>query len=92
MRRDTGNIYALIYVDDLLVAARSLYDIAEFKMSVGKEFEIRDMGKVTLFLGIQVHRDRKDRTVTLTQEKYTLSILGRFGMVECRPNIVPLRK
>ena len=53
------------------------------------QFKITDMGDVSLVLGMQVTRDRQGKTLTICQEKYTKSILERFGMPDCKPSSTP---
>lgn len=40
---------------------------------------------VTLVLGMQVTLDRENHMLTISQEDYTNSILGRFAMGSCEP-------
>ena len=53
------------------------------------QFKMTDMGDVSLVLGMQVTRDRKYETLTISQENYTKSILERFGMADCKPSSTP---
>ena len=39
---------------------------------------------------MQIHRDKKDRKVWLSQKKYLLIILRRFNMQDCKPISTPL--
>ena len=48
-----------------------------------------DMGDVPLVLGMGVTHDREKGTVTITQEKYTKSLLGRYGMANCNSTYTP---
>ena len=48
-----------------------------------------DLGDVSLVLGMQITRDRKKGTLTISQEDYTKSILARFGMRNCKPSSIP---
>ena len=50
-----------------------------------ERFTTTDMGHVSLVLGMQITRDREARTLTISQEHYTKSILARFGMARCNP-------
>lgn len=43
-------------------------------------FSMADMGDVSLVLGMGVARDRTKRTVTITQNNNTKSLLERYGM------------
>ena len=42
-----------------------------------------DLGDVSLVLGVGVTRDREKGTATITQEKYTKSLLQQYGMANC---------
>ena len=48
-----------------------------------------DMGDVSLVLGMGVTRDREKGIVTITQEKYTKSLLERYGMASCNSTYTP---
>ena len=54
-----------------------------------KRFKMTDMGDVSLVLGMQVTRDRQQKTMTISQENYTRSILEKFGMADCKPVSTP---
>ena len=47
------------------------------------------MGDVSLVLEMQVSRNRDQRTLTITQEDYTNSLLDKFGMGTCKPLSTP---
>ena len=44
-----------------------------------------DLGEMKRFLGIEITRDRKARTVRLNKERYINEVLQRFGMENCKP-------
>ena len=52
-------------------------------------FSMTVMGDVSLVLEMGATRDREKGTVTTTQEKYTKSLLERYGMASCIPTHVP---
>ena len=37
-------IYLLLYIDDMLIASKSMSKISELKMELSKEFEMKDLG------------------------------------------------
>lgn len=76
-----------IYVDDI-VCLSSLTDlITKFKFEM-KEFDMSDLGMLSYFLGIEVLQDEKG--VFLTQRKYTLDLLRRFNMINCKASPTPM--
>lgn len=41
------------------------------------------------FVGLSIYRDRKTKTLFLSQPTYIKKILQRFSMVNCRPRNLP---
>ena len=72
-------------VDDFSIAADDLSLMTEIKKHLGSKFKIRDLGELKWFLGLQVTRDRPNRSLTISQSAYIISVLQRFGMEDCKP-------
>ena len=68
-----------VYVDDLLVVGATLIDIDSLLKQLNQEIIVNDLGNASLFLGIEIHRDRSNRSITLSQASYIQKILTRFG-------------
>ena len=77
-----------LYVDDLLVIGSNVRVIETIK-KLKDNFQVSDLGDVSLVLGMQITRDREKETLTISQEDYTKSILARFGMENCKPSSIP---
>ena len=72
----------MLYVDDLfLTGAHPL--IQKCKRELASEFEIKDLGLMHYFLGLEVWQ--KPREIFLSQGKYVVKILKIFDMVDCKP-------
>ena len=76
-------------MDDLLLVGADIQVIESIKQKLMKRFKMTDMGDVSLVLGMQVTRDRQQKTITISQENYTRSILEKFGMADCKPVSTP---
>eukprot|EP00963_Diacronema_lutheri_P008222 scaffold732_cov348-Pavlova_lutheri.AAC.2 len=60
VNQETGKECILcIYVDDILLVAEDTHMIEEVIESICKGFQAKDLGAVSFFCGIVVHRDRK---------------------------------
>ncbi|CAG8658362.1 15291_t:CDS:1, partial [Acaulospora colombiana] len=68
-----------IWVDDIILMGDDTMEIEHTARSLGEIFEVKDLGEPKLLLGIQIIRDRKAGTITLSQKNYIISILARFG-------------
>src|SRR5438128_12460575 len=47
-------IYLLLYVDDMLIAAKDKSDIAKLKAQLSKEFEMKDLGAAKKILDMKL--------------------------------------
>eukprot|EP00752_Nemacystus_decipiens_P015081 g13435.t1 len=82
-------MYLTLYVDDLLLAGSNTGAMSMVKGKLKGRFKMTDMGEVSLVLGMEIKRDRKRGTLTISQEAYSKSILERFGMSNCKPTSTP---
>ena len=73
-------IYLLLYVDDMLIAYKSISVIDKLKKDLSFEFEMKDLGEAKKVLGMKIERDRKGGKVTLTQKGYLRKVLQKFNI------------
>jgi Reverse transcriptase (RNA-dependent DNA polymerase) len=83
-------LLVLLYVDDLIILASLFAKLAWLKSKLNVEFEMTDLGELKYCLGVEFERDRKARTITMSQKKYIEEVLKRFNMEECKPIGTPL--
>ena len=79
----------LLYVDDLVLTAPSMEDIAWIQRLLHDEVQMTDLGPLTSFLGMEIQRHRPTRILHLSQQRYITSILERHGMSESSPISTP---
>ncbi|KAA0055189.1 cysteine-rich RLK RECEPTOR-like protein kinase [Cucumis melo var. makuwa] len=85
----TGKIAVLIvYVDDIILSGDDQAEINQLKQRMCNEFEIKDLGNLTYFLGMEVARSKED--ISMSQRKYTLDLLTETGMLGYRPADTPI--
>lgn len=84
----TRNIYLILYVDDLIIVTYDEITMRNFKLYLMKQFSMKDLNEINLFLGIRV--ERKDKVITLDQTTYLESVLKKFGMIDCKQISTPL--
>ena len=72
----------VLYVDDLFLTG-ALGPIEYCKRDLAKEFEMKDLGLMHYFLGMEVWQTYRD--IFLSQGKYCIEILKRFGMEVSKP-------
>jgi hypothetical protein len=72
-------IILLLYVDDLFLTGEEKI-ITDCKKKLGAEFEMKDLGLMHYFLGLEVWQSPEK--ILLNQGKYAVEILKRFDMLE----------
>ena len=50
-------MYMGVYVDDIIIAAKTDEQLKHVKSALAKQFKIKDMGKLHYFLGMSVVQD-----------------------------------
>eukprot|EP00253_Pinus_taeda_P010136 PITA_10136 len=79
----------VLYVDDLILMGDDQL-IHYCKEDLAREFEMKDMGIMHYFLGMEVWQ--KDGEVFVSQGKYSNEILRGFHMEKCKPMQTPLAR
>ncbi|CAI7774051.1 unnamed protein product [Closterium sp. NIES-53] len=92
LRTDTSlpPFYILVYVDDLVFATADTAGLAYVKSELQKRHTCTDLGELRSYLGLQITRDRAQRTITLTQSHMVQQVLQRFGFTYSSPQATPL--
>ena len=85
-----NNLVIAVYVDDLKIAARGKGLTEQVKVSLAKEFEMKDLGEINHYLGMQIIRDREARTIHINQRAYVSAIIKRAGMENCNAVQTPM--
>jgi hypothetical protein len=78
-------IWLFLHVDDIAIFG---VEIEGFKCEIGSKFDMKDLGKAELLLGIKIHQD--PGAMILSQHHSVSSLLKLYGMVNCRPAATPL--
>ena len=89
---DEGVIMIALYVDDLLIAAKSKSQTSWVKKMLNDRFDMKDLGEAKVCLGLEITRDRENRKLWLTQESYMEKIVDRFGMSDSKPVPTPMEE
>ncbi|KAG8474857.1 hypothetical protein CXB51_031589 [Gossypium anomalum] len=87
---DGSFVYLLLYVNDMLIAAKDKGEIRKVKAQLTEEFEMKDLGPAKKILGMEILRDRKASKFYLSQKGYIEKVLCRFNMQSAKPVSTPL--
>ena len=73
-RTDKGTILLLMYVDDMIITGNNLSGIRELKDFLSQQFEMKDLGHLSYFLGLEIAHSTDE--LYITQAKYASELLS----------------
>jgi ribonuclease HI len=77
-------------VDDILVIGSDPTELKTIKHDVMTAFDARELGEATDFLGMDIIRNRAERTIMLAQSRLTAELLTKYNMIEAKSVRTPL--
>ena len=83
-----GVIILIVYADGIIIIGSNEAEIQRLKGVLSTEFEVKDLGKLKYFLGMEVARSKEG--IAVSHRKYTLDHLGEVGMLGSKQTNVPI--
>lgn len=74
-------MYLLVYLKDIILTENHSSVVHQVIYSLSSPFYLEDLGPVSYFLGVEVHRDGKGLLLSL--EKYISDLLEDLLMQDC---------
>lgn len=88
--KDKTNVcYAIVHVDDMIFSSNSLATIQLKIQALNKSFELKCLGNVKNYLGIEVTRNEKG-CFAISQSKYIQKVAIEFGLETSKGSKYPL--
>lgn len=88
LHSSAGTILLLLYVDDIIVTRSNSKQTGEVVEKLGAEFAMKDLGRLSYFLGIEVNHFLGG--IHLTQTKYASDLLKKVDMASVKAAHTPL--
>jgi len=86
--KDGKVMILVVYVDDIIITGDNVKEMNEIKQMMSKEFEVKDLGTLKYFLGMEFARSKK--AISVSQRNYTLDLLKETRMLGCKPSETPI--
>ena len=71
-----------------MITGNDAEEIRDLKKKFSCEFDMKDLGNLKYFLGIEVLRSQKG--IFISQWKYILNLLAETVMLDCKPTETPI--
>lgn len=84
------NLYVTTYVDDFKVIAATADDADWFMDTLAKHFDIKDLGEMKRYLGVNVKYNQQAKTLSLSQSEYAEDLVTSFGLSDAHPVQLPM--
>ena len=87
---DGSFIFLLLYMDDMLIAAKNIVEVNKLKVLLSREFDMKDLGATKKILEMEIRKDRDAKRLWLSQSGYVKKVLERFSMENAKLVSTPL--
>jgi len=79
-----------VFVDNITLAGEDGDMINSVIHKLSSHFKLRDLGPTTQLLGMKIHKDHPNRTLSISQSQFTINLLQEHGLQDCKPISTPL--
>ena len=88
IKEDGRRTILIVYVDDIIITGDDNQEIEKLKEQLRQAFEVKELGELRYFLGLEVARSKNG--IVVSQRKYTLDLLKETGKLGCKLANTPL--
>lgn len=71
----------IVYIDNIIQTENGIAEMEQLKQCLASGFEIKDLGSLKYFLGMEIAGSRKE--IAVSQKKYVLDLLKETSMSSC---------
>jgi len=73
----------------MIITGSDIEEITQLRNNLFRKFEMKDLGGLKYFLGIEVLHSNKG--IFISQTKYIMNLLAKTRMVNCKPTDTPMQ-
>ena len=85
-------VILILYVDDILLTSNDVSLLNETKQMLSQHFEMKDLSNTSFVLDIQIHHDKSQGILGLSQKSYIEKVLKKFNMTSCSLNVTFIQR
>ncbi|KAK9947389.1 hypothetical protein M0R45_003016 [Rubus argutus] len=83
----TSRVFLLLYVDDIIITGNCEFLITEVKAALQTEFDMKDLGQLHYFLGLEIKY--LQHGLFVSQHKYAKDLVHKAGLDACNTHLTP---
>ncbi|TYK06159.1 gag/pol protein [Cucumis melo var. makuwa] len=83
--------FLVLYVDDILLIGNDVGHLTDIKEWLATQFQMNDLENALYVPGIQIVRNRKNKTLAISQTSYIDKMLSRYKMQNSKKGLLPYR-
>ncbi|KAK9928311.1 hypothetical protein M0R45_025454 [Rubus argutus] len=83
----SSRVYLLLYVDDIILTGDNATLIEEVKLALQTEFDMKDLGQLHYFLGLEINY--LSHGLFVSQHKYAVDLIHKAGLDACHSHLTP---
>lgn len=83
-------IYMLVFVDDILICCKNEEKVNVTKAKLLDRFEMKDLGKISSYIGIEISYDSEEKEMTLSQTEYIKSLAEKYNLENAKLHETPM--
>ena len=72
-------------MDDMILAGKDESKMENVKKELSSKFNIKNVGRLSYFLGMFIMQEQEGRVTWMGQPAYTQKLLTKTGMNDCKP-------
>ncbi|KAE8970121.1 hypothetical protein PR001_g27300, partial [Phytophthora rubi] len=82
-------VYVCLYVDDMIIAAKTTEEINEVKMALKSAFKMKELGETKFIFGMEIDHDRMAGTLMIKQTRYIDDVTNRVNQQDAKEVVNP---
>ena len=79
------DIIIAAYINNLLITDKNINKINKLQKQLQTKIEINNLSDVSFFLNMKINRNRRNKTLQLSQKKYINNLLVKFNITDEKP-------
>ena len=89
-KKDDEHTIIAVATDNMAIMSKRKVDAENFKRNIKRYWDITNNGAIGWFLGFQIKRDRRNKTLLINQHAYLESLAEKFWLTNSKPIKTPI--